>query len=95
MCLVGIWVLVPSASCPRRQNIPRGVPVPDSVPYYSSDEEGGDDDDESRSDDSEGETREMLGSPSPSEEEDAIVSRLPGRGSWFPVVPCFQGCSSS
>jgi len=57
-----------------------GVPVPDSVPYYSSDEEGGDDDSESESDDSENETHEMLGSPSPSEEEEAIVSRLSWEG---------------
>jgi len=68
------------SSCPRRQNIPRGVPVPDSVPYYSSDEEGGDDDDKSGSDDSEDETREMLGSPSPSKEEGAVVSRLSQKG---------------
>ena len=47
------------------------------VPYYSSDEEGGDDD---GSDDSEDETREMLGSPSPSEEEEAVVSRLSREG---------------
>jgi len=56
------------SSRPRRQNILGGVPVPDSVPYYSSDEEGGDDDESS---DSEGETHE-----SPSEEEEAVVSRL-------------------
>jgi len=60
------------SSCPRRQNIPGGVPVPDSVPYYSSDEEGGDG---NESDDSEGETHE-----SPSEEEEAIVSRLSREG---------------
>jgi len=60
------------SSRPRRQNIPGGVPVPDSVPYYSSDEEGGDDDE---SDDSEGETHK-----SPSEEEEAVVSRLSREG---------------
>ena len=65
------------SSCPHRQNIPGGVPVPNSVPYYSSDEEGGDDDE---SDDSEDKTREMLGSPSPSEEEEAVVSRLSREG---------------
>jgi len=65
------------SSRPRRQNIPGGVPVPDSVPYYSSDEEGGDDDE---SDGSEDETHEMLGSPSPSEEEEAVVSRLSREG---------------
>jgi len=65
------------SSRPRRQNIPGGVPVPDSVPYYSSDQEGGNDDE---SDDSEDETREMLGSPSPSEGEEAVVSRLSREG---------------
>ena len=65
------------SSRPCRQNIPGGVPVPDSVPYYSSDEEGGNDDE---SDDSEDETRKMLGSPSPSEEEEAVVSRLSREG---------------
>jgi len=65
------------SSRPRQQNIPVGVPVPNSVPYYSSDEEGGDDD---GSNDSEGETREMLGSPSPSEDEGAVVSRLSPEG---------------
>jgi len=65
------------SSHPHQQNIPRGVPVPDSVPYYSSDEEGGDDDE---SDDSENETHEMLGSPSPSDEEEAVVSRLSREG---------------
>ena len=65
------------SSCPCQQNIPGGVPVPDLVPYYSSDKEGGDDD---GSDDSEDETREMLGSPSPSEEEEAVVSRLSQEG---------------
>jgi len=65
------------SSRPRRQNIPGGVPVPDSVPYYSSDGEGGDDDE---SNDSEDETCKMLGSPSPSEEEEAVVSRLSREG---------------
>jgi len=65
------------SSRPHRQNIPRGVPVPDSVPYYSSDEEGGDDDE---SDNSEDETHKMLGSPSPSKEEEAVVSRLSREG---------------
>jgi len=65
------------SSRPRRQNIPRGVPVPDSVPYYSSDEEGGDDDE---SDDSKDETHEMPRSPSPSEDEEAVVSRLSREG---------------
>jgi len=65
------------SSRPRRQNIPGGVPVPDSVPYYSSDEEGEDDD---GSNDSEDETRKMLGSPSPSEEEEAVISRLSQEG---------------
>ena len=65
------------SSRPCQQNIPEGVPVPDSVPYYSSDEEGGDND---GSDDSEDETCKMLGSPSPSEEEEAVVSRLSWEG---------------
>jgi len=65
------------SSRPRRQNIPGGVPVPDSVPYYSSDEEGGDDDE---SNDSEDEIHGMLESPSPSEEEEAVVSRLSQEG---------------
>ena len=65
------------SSRPCRQNIPGGVPVPDSVPYYSNDEEGGDDD---GSDDSEDETCKMLGSPSPSKEEEAVVSRLSQEG---------------
>jgi len=65
------------SSRPRQQNIPGGVPVPDSVPYYSSNEEGGDD---GELDDSEDETRELLGSPSPSEEEEAVVSRLSWEG---------------
>ena len=65
------------SSRPRQQNIPGGVPVPNSVPYYSSDEEGGDDDESGGSED---ETCEMLGSPSPSEEEEAVVSRLSREG---------------
>jgi len=65
------------SSRPHRQNIPGGVPVPDSVPYYSSDEEGGND---NGSDVSEDETHEILGSPSPSEDEGAIVSRLSQEG---------------
>jgi len=65
------------SSRPHRQNIPGGVPVPDSVPYYSSDEEGGNNDE---SDDSEDETCEILRSPSPSEEEEAVVSRLSREG---------------
>ena len=60
------------SSRPCRQNIPGGVPVPDSVPYYSGDEEEGDD---GESSDSESETCE-----SPSEEEDAVVSRLSREG---------------
>jgi len=47
------------------------------VPYYSSDEEGGDDDESGGSED---ETCEMLGSPSPSKEEEAVVSRLSQEG---------------
>ena len=73
-------VVSEESSCPHQQNIPRGVPVPNSVPYYSSNEEGGDDDSASGSGGSEDETRKMLGSPSPSEEEEAIVSRLSWEG---------------
>jgi len=75
----GDWkkVVGEESSHPRQQNIPGGVPVPDSVPYYSSDKEGGDDD---RSDNSEDETHEMLGPPSPSEEEEAVTSRLSREG---------------
>jgi len=44
---------------------------------HDSDEEGGDD---GESDGSEDETREMLGSPSPSEEEEPVISRLSREG---------------
>jgi len=58
------------SSRPRRQAIPRGVPVPDSVPYYLSEEEG--------SDSSEGEVDDALGSPSSSGDEK--VARLSQEG---------------
>jgi len=53
------------SSRPHRQNIPEGVPVPDSVLYYSSDEE--DDNDEEPE-------------PHSSSEEDAVISRLSQEG---------------
>jgi len=57
------------SSRPRRQAIPGGVPVPDSVPYYSS--EG-----EDSGSDSEEEVDDALGSPSGDEE----VARLSQEG---------------
>jgi len=59
------------SSRPRRQAIPGGVPVPDSVPYYSSGEEG-------LGSDSEGEVDGALGSPSSSGDEK--VARLSWEG---------------
>jgi len=60
-------VIGEESSRPRRQTIPGGVPVPDSVPYYSSKEE-----------DSEGEVDDALGSPSSSGDEK--VARLSREG---------------
>jgi len=59
------------SSRPRRQAIPGGVPVPDSVPYYSSEEE-----DSGSS--SAGEVDDALGSPSSSNDEK--VARLSREG---------------
>jgi len=59
------------SSHPRRQAIPGGVPVPDSVPYYSSGEEGS-------GSDSEEEVGDALGSPSSSGDEK--VARLSQEG---------------
>jgi len=59
------------SSRPRRQAIPGGVPVPDSVPYYSSEEEGSESG-------SEGEVDDTLGSPSSSGDEK--VARLSQEG---------------
>jgi len=59
------------SSRPRRQAIPGGVPVPDSVPYYSSEEEGS-------GSGSEGEVDDALGSPSSSGDEK--VARLSREG---------------
>ena len=59
------------SSRPRRQAIPGGVPIPDSVPYYSSEEEGSESDSEEEVDDT-------LGSPSSSGDEK--VARLSWEG---------------
>jgi len=60
------------SSRPRRQAIPGGVPVPDSVPYYSSGEEDS-------GSGSEGEVDDALGSPSSSgDEKMARLSREGG-----------------